>query len=110
MRDPEQDRDDKPGQIEPTDNCTGAPVDLDRVHEVEQTERDGPSGQGQRTGSSPAGGRRRKAVASTNGSKSKREFDIARLREWAGANDVTVPARGRIPQAVVDQYKQAGGR
>ena len=60
--------------------------------------------------SSPAGGRRRKAAASTNGSKPKREFDIAQLREWAGANDVTVPARGRIPQAVVDQYKQAGGR
>ena len=60
--------------------------------------------------SSPAGGRRRKAAASTNGSKPRREFDIAQLREWAGANDVTVPARGRIPQAVVDQYKQAGGR
>jgi nucleoid-associated protein Lsr2 len=60
--------------------------------------------------SSPAGGRRRKAAASTNGSKSKREFDIAQLREWAGANDVTVPARGRIPQAVVEKYRQAGGR
>jgi hypothetical protein len=43
MRDPEQDRDGKPGQMEPTDNSTGAPVDLDRVHEVEQTERDDPS-------------------------------------------------------------------
>jgi hypothetical protein len=58
----------------------------------------------------PAGGRRRKVAVSTNGSKPKRGFDIARLREWAGANDVTVPARGRIPQAVVDQCKQAGGR
>jgi nucleoid-associated protein Lsr2 len=60
--------------------------------------------------SSSASGRRRKAAVSTNGSKSKRNFDIARLREWASANDVPVPARGRIPQAVVDQYKQAGGR
>ena len=60
--------------------------------------------------SSAAGGRRRKAAPSTNGSKPKREFDIIQLREWAGANDVTVPARGRIPQAVVDQYKRAGGR
>jgi hypothetical protein len=60
--------------------------------------------------SSPAGGRRRKVAVSTNGSKPKREFDIAQLREWAGANGVTVPARGRIPQAVVDQYKRAGGR
>jgi nucleoid-associated protein Lsr2 len=63
--------------------------------------------------SSPAGGRRRpsrKAAASTKGSKPKREFDIAQLREWAGATNVTVPARGRIPRAVVDQYKQAGDR
>ena len=59
--------------------------------------------------SSASGSRRRKAPA-TNGSKPKRKFDITQLREWAGANDVTVPARGRIPQAVVDQYKQAGGR
>jgi hypothetical protein len=60
--------------------------------------------------SSTSGTRRRKAVASTSGPKPKREFDIVQLREWAGANDVSVPARGRIPQAVVDQYKQAGGR
>ncbi len=60
--------------------------------------------------SSTSGGRRRKAAASTNGSKPKRKFDIMALREWAGANDVPVPARGRIPQAVVDQYKRAGGR
>jgi hypothetical protein len=55
---------------------------------------------------------RRKAAASTNGSKSKpkRGFEITQLREWAGANGITVPTRGRIPQAVVDQYKQAGGR
>ena len=60
--------------------------------------------------SSPASGRRCKPAVSTNGSKPKRKFDIARLREWATANDVAVPARGRIPLAVVDQYKQAGGR
>ena len=41
--------------------------------------------------------------------EAKRTFDIARLRAWVNANDVTVPAQGRIPQAVVDQYKQAGG-
>jgi nucleoid-associated protein Lsr2 len=57
-----------------------------------------------------AGGRRRKAAASTNGSKPKRAFDITKLREWAGANDVRVPARGRIPQAVVDQYMHARRR
>ena len=65
---------------------------------------------GRRT--STGGARRRKTATSTNGSKSKpkRGFDITQLREWAGANGVTVPSRGRIPQAVVDQYKQAGGR
>jgi len=45
----------------------------------------------------------------TNGSTAKRDFDILQLREWAGANKVAVPSRGRIPNSVVEQYKQAGG-
>jgi hypothetical protein len=53
---------------------------------------------------------RRKAAPSTNGSTPKRDFDILQLREWAGANKVAVPTRGRIPNSVVEQYKQAGGR
>ena len=60
--------------------------------------------------SSAAGSRRRKAPPSSNSSKRNREYDITHLREWAGANDVTVPSRGRIPRAVVDQYREAGGR
>jgi hypothetical protein len=60
--------------------------------------------------SSPAGTRRRPAVATTKRSKPTRDFDLAQLRAWAAENDVAVPARGRIPQAVVDQYKQTGGR
>ena len=63
-----------------------------------------------RPASSPGRSPRRKAAPSTNGSKVKRDFDITQLREWAGTNKVTIPSRGRIPQAVVDQYKQAGGR
>ena len=58
--------------------------------------------------SSTAGTRRRKAAPSRNGPT--RDFDITQLREWASANDVPVPSRGRIPNSVVDQYKQAGGR
>jgi nucleoid-associated protein Lsr2 len=54
--------------------------------------------------------RRRVAKATSNGAKPKRDFDLAQLREWAGANGVAVPSRGRIPQAVVGQYKSAGGR
>ena len=53
---------------------------------------------------------RRKGAPSTNGSRAKRDFDILQLREWAGANKVAVPTRGRIPNSVVEQYKQAGGR
>ena len=52
----------------------------------------------------------RRTAPSTNGSKPKRDFDILQLREWAGANKVAVPTRGRIPNSVVEQYKQAGGR
>ena len=58
---------------------------------------------------SSAGGRRKAAPAVTS-RKVQRDYDIVQLREWAGSNGVAVPARGRIPQAVVDQYKAAGGR
>jgi nucleoid-associated protein Lsr2 len=51
---------------------------------------------------------RRKAAPSTGSSRAKRDYDISQLREWAGTNNVAVPARGRIPQAVVEQYKAAG--
>jgi hypothetical protein len=33
-----------------------------------------------------------------------REYDIAQLREWAAANEIDVPARGRIPRTVVEQF------
>ena len=59
-----------------------------------------------------SGGRvaaRRKPAASPSGAKSKRDYDLMQLREWAGANKVAVPSRGRIPQSVVQQYKAAGG-
>jgi len=51
---------------------------------------------------------RRQTAATTK--SSKRGYDIVQLREWAAANKVAVPSRGRIPQAVVDEYKAAGGR
>jgi len=57
------------------------------------------------TGSGPAV--RRRAAKAGNGAKPKRDFDLAQLREWAGANGVAVPSRGRIPQAVVEEYKAA---
>src|SRR4051794_10608983 len=42
--------------------------------------------------------------------KAGRGYDLIQLREWAGKNKINVPARGRIPGAVVDQYLAAGGR
>ena len=51
-----------------------------------------------------------KPTAAKRSAGSKRDYDLAALREWAGANDVVVPSRGRIPRAVVDQYKASGGR
>jgi hypothetical protein len=65
---------------------------------------------GRRQGGSRTTGQRRAAKATGKGAKPKRDFDLAQLREWAGANRVAVPSRGRIPQAVVEEYKAAGGR
>jgi hypothetical protein len=67
-------------------------------------------GAGRRQGGSRSAPRRRPVKASSNGAKPKRDFDLAQLREWAGASGVEVPSRGRIPNAVVEQYKAAGGR
>lgn len=39
---------------------------------------------------------------------SNRDYDPKAVRAWAEANKVDVPARGRIPQDVVDQFKAAG--
>lgn len=48
------------------------------------------------------GGRRRSA---SNNSKS--EYDPKQVREWAKSAGLDVPARGRIPASVVEQYKAA---
>ena len=63
----------------------------------------------QRKGGTRSTPRRRTTKAATNG-KAKRDFDLTQLREWAGANDIAVPSRGRIPQAIIKQYKADGGR
>ena len=62
-----------------------------------------------RKGGTRSTARRRSAKTATNG-KAKRDFDLTQLREWAGANDIAVPSRGRIPQAIVEQYKADGSR
>jgi hypothetical protein len=53
---------------------------------------------------------RGRAASPAGVGKRTRDYDIVQLREWAGANDIAIPSRGRIPQTVLDQYKAAGGR
>ena len=65
---------------------------------------------GRRTAGGTRPARRKASAARGNGAAGKRDYDLAQLREWAGSNGVAVPSRGRIPQAVVEQYKSAGGR
>ena len=46
----------------------------------------------------------RAAAKKGKGTRRRAGYDLADLREWAAANKVKVASRGRIPQAVVDQY------
>jgi hypothetical protein len=34
-----------------------------------------------------------------------RDYDLNELRAWAAANDIEIPSRGRIPGAIVEQFK-----
>jgi len=54
--------------------------------------------------------RRRRPATSAGAAKRSRGYDIVQLREWASANDIPIPSRGRIPQAIVERYTAAGGR
>ena len=58
---------------------------------------------GHATKASGAAAPRRAAGRSTSGVVS----DAKAIRAWAEENDVEVPARGRIPGAVVEQWKAA---
>lgn len=49
-------------------------------------------------------GRRASAVAV----KSAAEYDPKAVRAWAASNKVELPARGRIPAVVLEQYRAAG--
>ena len=46
--------------------------------------------------------------ASTVAVKSASGYDPKAVRAWAASNKVEIPARGRIPAAVVEQYRAAG--
>lgn len=52
---------------------------------------------GTRQGRAPRGGTTPK----------QRDYDLGILREWAAEKKVAIPARGRIPGSVVEQYQAA---
>ena len=55
-------------------------------------------------GTAPAAGASRRSSTSTAGS---RDYDPKVVRAWASENDVVVPARGRVPSAVIESWRQA---
>jgi hypothetical protein len=50
------------------------------------------------------------AAGSRNGTRGRGDRDPKAIRVWAQQNGIAVPARGRIPGAIEEQYRQAGGR
>ena len=50
----------------------------------------------------------RKTSSSTSRTRGSRDYDPKAVRRWAESNKVTIPARGRIPASVLDQYRAAG--
>lgn len=42
--------------------------------------------------------------------KASATVDNAAVRKWAAANGIAISSRGRIPRAVVDQYRASTGR
>jgi hypothetical protein len=59
---------------------------------------------------SPAAVRGRTPGRTTGARTQNRDYDLTELREWAAKKKVSVPARGRVPRSVIEQYKAAGGR
>ncbi|PWJ54844.1 Lsr2 protein [Quadrisphaera granulorum] len=55
-----------------------------------------------RKSTAPAAARRTSAARSTSS-----DYDAKAVRAWAASNGVTVPARGRIPGKVLEQYQAA---
>ena len=58
-----------------------------------------------KAGAASSGTRRASAPRSSGGGA---DYDAKAVRAWASANDVEVPARGRIPKTVLEQYQAAG--
>ena len=53
-------------------------------------------------------GRRVGGRATAAAAKSSSGYDPKAVRAWAAGHKVEIPARGRIPAAVIEQYRAAG--
>lgn len=49
----------------------------------------------------------RRTGGRTRGARPSATSDASKIREWASVQGIAAPARGRIPLAVVEQYKAA---
>lgn len=47
-------------------------------------------------------------VRGSGSAGSETPVDARAVREWARVNSIEVPARGRIPERVIEQYRAAG--
>lgn len=53
-----------------------------------------------------ARGRGRPALRST--SRATKDYDTAAVKAWARSKKIDVPARGRLPKALIEKYEAAG--
>ncbi len=51
------------------------------------------------------GARRQESRRTARGAS--RDYSLSALREWAAEKEIAVPARGRIPQAIIEQYRDS---
>lgn len=58
-----------------------------------------------KAGRKATGTQRRRGSASAGSGAS---YDAKAVRKWAESKGIEVPARGRIPRAVIEQYQSAG--
>ena len=63
---------------------------------------------GRRRGGGRGRGAGSGSVPSQRRGSGERDYDPKTLRIWAQSNKIDVPARGRIPHAVVERYRAAG--
>ncbi len=53
---------------------------------------------------------RQRGATKATGTPTERDYSIVELREWAAKKKIDLPARGRIPAAIVERYKTSGRR